>query len=151
MSKTNKQDKSKTTDAIDQLKKVMDLPISQYGYPMVTICSDLNHHAITIELDVPRGQGLINNMKIDYAYPVDLTMLLKKIVGNLKAEYNIKSIVQHVSRDDWVNILIHQNIFNLVLDNQQPGVCTVICDIDKFPEAVMKAMGFEEFDKNQTK
>jgi hypothetical protein len=72
--------------------------------------------------------------------PVELAVLLKKIVYEMK-KINITHVIQQVEKKDWKEILKPQGFFSYV-DINKDGYVIVKCELDKFPEAVMHAMGF---------
>ncbi len=120
-------------------------------YPKITFTSKLKSHCITLELDVTRHEALINNMIIQQHSPVELVILLKNIVSELK-KININYIIQQVSKTDWITILRADRIFTLVNENKLYGFLNVKCCVDRFPEAMMKALSFSEpFPKNESR
>jgi hypothetical protein len=132
-----------TVETLQQTATQMQM--SEYGYPMITFTSGLKNHIITVELDVGRKQALINNMDIGNCAPVELTLLLKKIDVELK-KIGITTIVQQVTPSDWENVLNPLKLFRLVNYNSTNNFMTIICPIDRFPEAVMKSLGFDNHD-----
>lgn len=117
--------------------------MSEYGYPMITYHSGLRNHIISVELDVGRKQALINNMDIGNCAPVELALLLKNIENELK-KLAINNIVQQVTINDWQQILEPIKIYQLIHHNNIHNFVTAICPIEKFPEAVMKSLGFTD-------
>lgn len=111
---------------------------------MVTYKSVLGTHKITVELDIVRKEALINNIDIEYHSPVELTVLLKNMVNELK-KIDIRHIIQQVTKDDWINVLKDDKIFSFINENKIYGFINLKCEIDKFPEAVMKGLGYSNF------
>jgi hypothetical protein len=109
----------------------------------LTFTSPRKSHHIRVELDIGRHEALVDEMKIEFHSPVELTLLLKAMVTELK-KIQIHYIIQQVSRDDWFHILRDQKIFSLVNVNMQYHFLNVRCEIDRFPLAVMKGLGFKE-------
>jgi hypothetical protein len=120
------------------------LEMSEYNYPMAIFTSSLKNHTIKVEIDVSNREILINTMTIENHSPVELVIMLKKMVTEMK-KINIAFVIQQVNKDDWFNILRDQNIFTFVNENEKYGFINIKCPIDKFPEAVMKSLGFEDF------
>jgi hypothetical protein len=118
----------------------VNIGISDYGFPMVTYHSALKNHSITLELDIGNRQALINDLDIQFSFPGELTLLLKKVEYELK-KIHITTILQHVMFDDWIKILRPQNIFELQYHNKEQGFAKVMCRTDKFAEAIMKGLG----------
>jgi hypothetical protein len=112
-------------------------------YLTTTFTSDLKSHSIALEYDFIRHEALVSEMNIKYQNPVELAILLKNIVNELK-RYNIKHIIQQVSYSDWNDILKEHNIFQLVNENKIHGFYNVKCELERFPEAVMKALSFTD-------
>ena len=48
------------------------------------------------------------------------------------------------SKSDWIQIIRPQRFFTLVCENKQYGFLTIKCPIDRFPEAVVHALGFSD-------
>jgi hypothetical protein len=116
---------------------------SEHGYLTATFTSSLKSHSITVEIDISQKQILINTMNIQHHSPVELTLMLKKLVIEMK-KLNIMFVVQQVTKDDWLTILRPQRFFSFVTENKQHDFITVQCPIDKFPEAVIHGLGFTE-------
>ena len=114
---------------------------TEYGYQTITFTSSLKVHSIKVEIDIPRQEILINTMDIQPHSPVELTLMLKKLVYEMK-KLNILFVLQQVTTSDWESILKTQHIFTFVNKNIQHDFITVKCSIDQFPEAVMNALGF---------
>jgi len=127
-----------TVESLDQSR--IDVGLSEYGYPMVTYLSALKNHSITLELDIGNRNALINNLDIQFCFPGELTLLLKKIENEL-TKINITKILQQVTFNDWINLLKPQNIFELMYHHEE-GFATVMCRTDQCAEAVMKGLGF---------
>lgn len=107
----------------------------------LTFTSEMKTHSIIVELDMITKEALINDMQIQYSSPVELALLLKKMITELK-KINIHFIIQQVTESDWLQILKPLNIFIFVNKNKTYGFLNIKCPIDDFPEAVMKALGF---------
>jgi hypothetical protein len=116
---------------------------SEYGYMMITFTSSLKTHSIKFEVDLSEKEILINTMNIQPKSPGELVLMLKKVIFEMK-KINILYVIQQVTPDDWVHIIKPQNIFKFVNENKQYGYITIKCYIDRFPEAVMKALGFDD-------
>jgi hypothetical protein len=107
---------------------------------MITFNSILKNHSIIVELDMKRKQALINTMNIgDPSTITEFAVLLKKMSSYLKETNNITTIVQQISKDDWINIIEPLKKFELIEDNNE--FITAICPIYNFPETVLKAIG----------
>jgi hypothetical protein len=113
------------------------------GVPQITFVSIRKSHQITVELDIPRHEVLISSMEIQHNSPVELVFLLKTMVEELK-KVNIHHIIQQVTKDDWDTILRPQKIFALVNVNDRYDYLNVRCEIDRFPEAVIGCLGFDD-------
>lgn len=121
----------------------MSVPIfdkSEHGYLMATYTSSLKSHIIKIEIDISEKQILINEMNIRPEAPTELAILLKHIIEEMK-KLNILYVIQQVTKSDWDDILEKQGFFSFVNINKD-GYYIVKCPADKFPEAVMYALGF---------
>lgn len=123
------------------------MTMGEYGYPLMTVTSILKKHSIMFELDAQRHQALINNLNIEYAAPVDLVAMLKKCEFEL-SKIGIKTIIQHVTIDDWNNILKGGGTFNLEHISNEQNYAAVSCDIDMLSIAIMKGLGFEDRENN---
>lgn len=118
--------------------------LNQSGkYPTAVFVSDLKSHSITMELDSIRHEALVSEMKIKYENPVELAMLLKRIVLELK-KYNINFVIQQVTKDDWFSVLKEHGIFQFVNENKIYKFYNIKCELERFPEAVMKALSFTD-------
>lgn len=120
-------------------KVTTDLDKNQY--PIAKFISDLKVHSITMEFDFARHEALVSDMSIGHCNPVELTLLLKQIVHELK-KYNINHVIQQVSESDWHNVLKEHGIFQFVNENKLYKFYNVKCELDRFPEAVMRALSF---------
>lgn len=109
--------------------------------PTAVFVSDQKTHSITMEFDFMRHEALISEMKIEYQNPVELTMLLKRIVIELK-KFNINYVIQQVSPNDWDTVLKEDGIFQFVNENKLYKFYNIKCELDRFPEAVMRALSF---------
>lgn len=129
-------------DSIQRLSKQSgyELELTDKKYLMATFTSSLKNHSIKVEIDIGRKEILINTMHIQYKSPVELAVMLKKMVIEMK-KLTIAYVIQQVTKSDWINILRAQHIFVLMNENVH-GFLTVKCDIDRFPESVMCALGF---------
>lgn len=123
---------------------------SEHGYLMATFTSSLKSHSIKIEIDISKKEILINTMNIQQHSPVELTLLLKNLVLEMK-KLNIMYVVQQVTKSDWLTILRPQRFFSFVYENKQHGFITVKCPIDKFPEAVIHGLGFSDINSRKSK
>lgn len=130
-------------------KETDNISISENGYIKMTFTSVMKAHNIAMELDLNRHEALINDMKIQSYAPVELTVLLKNIVMELK-KLNIHYIIQQVTKSDWINILRPYRLFTFVNENKTYGYLNVKCKIDNFPEAVMKGLGFVDIKESNT-
>lgn len=108
---------------------------------MMKYYSQLKTHRITVELDLSRHEALIFDMDIQSFAPVELAIMMKNMVTELK-KMNINYIIQQVTKSDWTNILEQHGLFKFVNENETYGYLNVKCQIDNFPEAVMKGLGF---------
>jgi len=118
------------------------LETSEHGYMMITFTSSLKTHSIKVEVDLSEKEILINTMNVQPKSPGELVLMLKKMVFEMK-KLNILHVVQQVTSDDWYHIIKPQNIFHFVNENKQYGFITIKCTIERFPEAVMSALGFD--------
>ena len=122
-------------------KDISMIETSEYGYMLITFVSSLKTHSIKIEVDLSEKEILIYTMNIQPKSPGELVLMLKKIVVEMK-KLNILYVVQQVTPNDWFQIIKPLNIFRFVNENKQCGFITIKCYIDRFPEAVMSALGF---------
>src|SRR5205814_2164908 len=67
----------------------------------------------------------------------------KKMEIEMK-KINIGYVIQQVTKSDWDNILKAQRIFSRVNENKEYGFLNIRCPIDRFPEAIIKGLGFED-------
>lgn len=123
---------------------------SEHGYLMATFTSSLKSHSIKVEIDISQKEIMINTMNIQQHSPVELTLMLKKLVYEMK-KLNILFVVQQVTKSDWISILRPQRFFSFVNENKQHGFITVKCPIDRFPEAVIHGLGFSDVNSRRTK
>jgi hypothetical protein len=121
----------------------LDIKMSKYGYPELSFSSVTKSHTISVELDISRHEALISDFKIlDSGSPVELALMLKNMTYELK-KLNIDTIIQQVTKEDWNGILKKLDNFILVNENEQYQYLNVKCEIEKFPEGVMRSLGFE--------
>lgn len=125
------------------------LETSEHGYLMATFNSSQKTHYIKVEIDLSQKQMLVNKLSIQSYAPVELTLMLKKVVTEMK-KFNIAYVVQQVTKMDWIRILRPQRFFSFVNENKQHGFITVKCPIDRFPEAVIHGLGFSDITSKQT-
>lgn len=116
---------------------------SEHGYLMATFTSSLKSHSIKVEIDISQKEILVNTLNIQHHSPTELTLMLKKMVHEMK-KLNIMYVVQQVTKSDWISILRPQNYFFFVNENKKDGYITIKCPIDTFPEAVLRALGFSD-------
>lgn len=124
------------------------LEIGQYGYLQATFYSISKIHSIVVEIDLERHEVLINTMNIKSEAPTELVILLKKMVFELK-KLNIAYVVQQVTRVDWITIIKPFGLFKFINENKEKDFVTIRCNIDRFPEAVMKALGFNDINNQK--
>jgi len=117
------------------------------GYIKMEFVSKLKTHSIIMEIDPLHNEALINTMNIGNHSPVELTLLLKEISQSLD-KINIKYVIQQVTHDDWNYSLKSNKLFEFVNENKKYGFINVRIKLDKFPEAVMKALGFSDIKPN---
>jgi len=82
--------------------------------------------------------ALINNMNIDYEFPKIFFMVLKKTHEQL---INLKytKIVQHVSLEDWYNILNKTGKWRIIEINHKEKSALVMCDIKDLIDCIISA------------
>jgi hypothetical protein len=114
---------------------------------MLTFYSSLKNHFIKVEMDISRKEILINTLNISTHSPSELALMLKHIVFELKNK-DIEFVIQQVTKSDWETILKPLNIFTYINENTKYDYISIKCPIDKFPEAVMKGLGFRDFDED---
>lgn len=100
--------------------------------------SESNVHKIIVECDYYEKNALINTMVIADESPVELVLLLKSMCKKLK-EIGIENIIQHLTAEDW-DLLENMNVFEFVTKSKYDKII-VKCNVDIFPESVMKALG----------
>jgi hypothetical protein len=122
-----------------------DVTCSESGYIVGTFKSAQEIHKISVEIDMMHKEALVCCMEIEHSSPVELAILLKDISCQLK-KVNIETIIQQVLPGDWETILKPLNIFNLVNMNTKYNFYNIRCSIDKFPEGIMKSLGFVDID-----
>jgi hypothetical protein len=123
---------------------------NEHGYLTATFTSSLKSHSIKVEIDLSQKELMINSMNIQHHSPVELTLMLKKMVNDMK-KLNIIFVVQQVTKSDWITILRSQRFFSFVNENKQHNFITVKCPIDKFPEAVIHGLGFSDINMMKSK
>ena len=115
--------------------------ISINGYPMIMVYSIREIHSISFELDPQRGIALLYILDIKHHSPSELTVMLR-YVCELLQQSNIHQVMQQVLEQDWLTILKPVGIFKKYSEGN--GFINVVCNVNQFPEAVMKGLGFEE-------
>ena len=101
--------------------------------------SNAGVHKIVVECDFVENNALINTMIVKNELPIDLVLLLKRMTYEL-LKLGINTIVQHLNMSDW-DYIEPLNVFEYV-ECSIYGKVIVKCDISKFAESVMKALGF---------
>lgn len=114
-----------------------------YNIPTIEYASLTNKHKIIFKVDYKRHEALIDTMDIKNDSPVELAILLINICKDMK-EKKIERIIQQIYEDDWKNILERDGIFKLINKNNQYNFVNVYVEIEKFPQGVMKALGFDD-------
>lgn len=128
---------------ISEYDKRYETIINNYGHKVTTFKSVLFNHTIKLELNQRTNEALIKEMQIKHDEPVELAMLLVDIMNILKKDL-IETVTQRVTENDWITILKPDGIFECTYINKMYDFVNVRCKIDNFPEAVMKALGFNK-------
>src|SRR5437868_14166904 len=113
--------------------------ITDDSYTKLTFVSAQRSHYITVEVDFVRHAILINDPHFAPCAPNELLLMLQNMIDELK-KIDIDTIYQQVDPNEWNTMLKQDGIFEFVHNNVH-GFCTVKCDIDKYPEAIMKGFG----------
>lgn len=101
-----------------------------------------SNNELIFELDYIQCQALVNKININYNEPILFLLMLKESISKMK-QRGIREVVQQVYKNEWLDILTHIEQFKYINTNDVYGFVNVICDIDNFPCAFMKGIGFE--------